>query len=122
MLRSALAYTIPVLPTSLARWFLVVHGDVKPFATAAAQFGIKGIFTLSGVVDVVVFMLTRRKSGLLGFDHPESSNDILPMKGLHDTHLVSPISVSSSQTKFWKEEYTPLISPSLKRGKLDVKR
>ncbi|KAF8168796.1 hypothetical protein K438DRAFT_1457437, partial [Mycena galopus ATCC 62051] len=59
----ALAYCLPVLPTSLARWFLVVHGDVKPFASAKAQFVIKGIFSLSGVCDVVAFKYAR--SGLL---------------------------------------------------------
>ncbi|KAJ7459283.1 hypothetical protein FB451DRAFT_975606, partial [Mycena latifolia] len=59
----ALAYCLPVLPTSLARWFLVVHGDVKPFATAEAQFIVKGIFSLSGVCDVIAFKYAR--SGLL---------------------------------------------------------
>ncbi|KAJ6590826.1 hypothetical protein B0H10DRAFT_1762504, partial [Mycena sp. CBHHK59/15] len=61
----ALAYCLPVLPTSLARWFLVVHGDVKPFATAEAQFIVKAIFSLSGVCDVVAFRFAR--SGLLLF-------------------------------------------------------
>ncbi|KAJ7893850.1 hypothetical protein B0H14DRAFT_2559484 [Mycena olivaceomarginata] len=51
--------------TSLARWFLVVHGDVKSIATAEAQFIIKGIFSLSGVCDVIAFKFAR--SGLLGF-------------------------------------------------------
>ncbi|KAJ7512001.1 hypothetical protein B0H11DRAFT_1699795 [Mycena galericulata] len=61
----ALAYCLPVLPTSLARWFLVVHGDVKPFATAEAQFLVKGIFSMSGVCDVIAFKFAR--SGLLLF-------------------------------------------------------
>ncbi|KAJ7136997.1 hypothetical protein C8R44DRAFT_948745, partial [Mycena epipterygia] len=65
----ALAYCLPVLPTSLARWFLVVHGDVKPFATAEAQFIVKGIFSLSGVCDVIAFKFAR--SGLLLFSSPE---------------------------------------------------
>ncbi|KAJ7232693.1 hypothetical protein C8J57DRAFT_172111 [Mycena rebaudengoi] len=66
----ALAYCLPVLPTSLARWFLVVHGDVKPFATAEAQFVVKAIFSLSGVCDVIAFRFAR--SGLLLFSayHP----------------------------------------------------
>ncbi|KAJ7168941.1 hypothetical protein C8R46DRAFT_897782, partial [Mycena filopes] len=61
----ALAYCFPVLPTSLARWFLVVHGDVKPFATAEAQFIVKGIFSLSGIFDFIAFKLAR--PGLLLF-------------------------------------------------------
>jgi len=65
---AALAYCIPVIPTSLARWFVVVHGDVKPNATSEAQFADKLIFSLSGLVDVIVFLLIRH--GLLLFDHP----------------------------------------------------
>ncbi|KAJ7060759.1 hypothetical protein C8F01DRAFT_1025309, partial [Mycena amicta] len=61
----ALTYCLPVLPTSLARWFLVVHGDVKPFATAEAQYIVKGIFSLSGLCDVIVFRYAR--PGLLLF-------------------------------------------------------
>ncbi|KAJ7136993.1 hypothetical protein C8R44DRAFT_948737 [Mycena epipterygia] len=65
----ALAYCLPVLPTSLARWFLLVHGDVKPFATAEAQFIAKAIFSLSGVFDVIAFKFAR--SGLLLFSSPQ---------------------------------------------------
>ena len=61
-----MAYCIPVLPTALARWFLVVHGDVKPFASAEAQFSVKAIFSLSGVFDVVVFLLARQNNLLFG--------------------------------------------------------
>jgi len=61
-----MAYCVPVLPTALARWFLVVHGDNKPFALAGAQFGVKGIFCLSGVSDVVVFLLARQNNLLFG--------------------------------------------------------
>jgi hypothetical protein len=66
-LRTALAYCLPVLPTGLARWFQIVHGDVKPFATPQAQMVIKGIFTLAGVIDVSVFWITRKKSGAFLF-------------------------------------------------------
>ncbi|KAF7338824.1 hypothetical protein MSAN_02205100 [Mycena sanguinolenta] len=69
----ALAYCLPVLPTSLARWFLVVHDDVKPFATAEAQFIVKAIFSLSGVCDVLVFKFAR--SGLLLFSSPDDSSE-----------------------------------------------
>ncbi|KAJ7137051.1 hypothetical protein C8R44DRAFT_607767, partial [Mycena epipterygia] len=65
----ALAYCLPVLPTSLARWFLVVHGDVKPFATPEAQFIVKAIFSLSGVCDVIAFKFAR--SGLFLFSSSE---------------------------------------------------
>ncbi|KAJ6580563.1 hypothetical protein DFH09DRAFT_1146135, partial [Mycena vulgaris] len=58
----ALAYCLPVLPTSLARWFL-------PLASAEAQFIVKGIFSLSGVCDVVAFKYAR--SGLLLFPSDE---------------------------------------------------
>jgi hypothetical protein len=66
----ALAYCIPVLPTSLARWFLSAHDDPKPFANAKAQFTVKAIFTLSGICDVIVFRLQRQ--GLLLFPAPEA--------------------------------------------------
>ncbi|KAJ7581011.1 hypothetical protein C8J56DRAFT_958806 [Mycena floridula] len=55
----ALAFCLPVFPTSLARWFLVVHGDVKPFASAEAQFSVKAIFALSGLFDVLAFRIAR---------------------------------------------------------------
>ncbi|KAJ6559796.1 hypothetical protein B0H19DRAFT_945480 [Mycena capillaripes] len=77
VLRScALAYCLPVIPTALARWFLVVHGDVKPFATAEAQFIVKGIFSLSGVCDVVAFKFAR--SGLLLFPSHDSPEETAP--------------------------------------------
>ncbi|KAJ6580541.1 hypothetical protein DFH09DRAFT_1029846 [Mycena vulgaris] len=89
----ALAYCLPVLPTSLARWFLVVHGDVKPFASAEAQFIVKGIFSLSGVCDVVAFKYAR--SGLLLFpsdERPESRESEASLKS------ESEISLHSSDT------------------------
>lgn len=61
-----MAYSVPVLPTALARWFLVVHGDVKPFASAGAQFTVKAIFSLSGVSAVVAFLLARQDNLLFG--------------------------------------------------------
>jgi len=72
-----------VIPTSLARWFLAVQGDNKPFALEDAQFFIKGIFALSGLIDVIVFRLTRQ--GLLLFEPPKEkpnenpSNDDIPL-------------------------------------------
>ncbi|KAJ7909308.1 hypothetical protein B0H13DRAFT_2492864, partial [Mycena leptocephala] len=59
----ALTYCLPVLPTGLARWFVVAHGDVKPFTSAEVQFIIKGLFSLSGACDVIAFKYAR--SGLL---------------------------------------------------------
>jgi hypothetical protein len=56
-----MSYAIPVLPTALARWFLLVHNDTKPFASAEAQFGLKTILALSGVVDVVIFLFVRQE-------------------------------------------------------------
>jgi len=61
-----MAYCAPVLPTALARWFLVVHGANKPFASMEAQFSVKAIFALSGVCDVVVFLLARQDLLLFG--------------------------------------------------------
>jgi hypothetical protein len=72
----ALAYCIPVLPTSLARWFAVVQNDDKPFSSSEAQFSSKAIFSLSGVIDVVVFLLARQ--GLLLFGDPPAEEPILP--------------------------------------------
>jgi len=69
----ALAYVIPVLPTSLSRWFLLVRGGVKPFASAAAQFAIKTIFSLGGFCDVLVFVLVRRsRPGQLLYLEPQA--------------------------------------------------
>ncbi|KAJ7032179.1 hypothetical protein C8F04DRAFT_665153 [Mycena alexandri] len=76
----ALAYCLPVLPTSLARWFLVVHGDVKPFASAEAQFIIKGIFSLSGVCDVVAFKYARSGLLLFGSTAEEASVESEPVE------------------------------------------
>ena len=66
-----MAYCVPVLPTALARWFLLVHNDTKPFASAGAQFSIKAIFGLSGFCDVVVFLLAR--PNLLLFRKPSGA-------------------------------------------------
>jgi hypothetical protein len=66
----ALAFCIPVLPTSLARWFLIIDDDDKPFGTPVAQFSLKAIFSLSGVADVLVFYVARDRRLLL-FDSPE---------------------------------------------------
>jgi hypothetical protein len=63
---AALAYCIPVIATSLARWFLLIHDDLKPFGPSEAQLTVKAIFSLSGILDVLVFLLTRRS--LLLFD------------------------------------------------------
>ncbi|KAJ7775991.1 hypothetical protein DFH07DRAFT_731917, partial [Mycena maculata] len=71
--RCALTYCLPVLPTALARWFLVVHDDVKPFATAEAHFLVRSIFSLSGICDVVAFKFTR--SGLLLCSPAEESTN-----------------------------------------------
>jgi hypothetical protein len=65
--RTALAYCLPVLPTGLARWFLMAHGDVKPFATSQAQMVIKSFFTLAGAIDVLVFWIVRKKTGAFFF-------------------------------------------------------
>lgn len=63
---SALAYCAPALPTSMARWFLLIHGDVKPFGSFEAQFTVKAIFALGGVCDVLVFLLTPHRYLLFG--------------------------------------------------------
>lgn len=59
LIGSALAYSIPILPTSLARWIVIVHGDNKPFGKPEAQITFQAIFGLSGLVDVIIFRLTR---------------------------------------------------------------
>ncbi|KAF7349424.1 hypothetical protein MSAN_01732300 [Mycena sanguinolenta] len=61
----ALAYCLPVFPMGTSRWFLLVHDNAKPLATAKPQFIIKAIFSMSGVCDVLVFKFAR--SGLLLF-------------------------------------------------------
>jgi hypothetical protein len=67
---------VPVLPTSLARWFLIIDDDEKPFATPPAEFLLKGIFSLSGLCDVLVFFLVRRTRGLLLFGPEEAATNI----------------------------------------------
>ncbi|KAF7354002.1 Cyclic AMP receptor 1 [Mycena venus] len=107
----ALAYCLPVLPTALARWFLVVHGDVKPFAAAEAQFIVKGIFSLSGICDVVAFKLAR--SGLLLFPSAGMSTDPSSLSGQRaDSPASSKSSLANtgagekiSGKKFWKGQW-----------------
>jgi hypothetical protein len=48
------------------RWFLLTHHDVKPFANSEAQFSVKTIFSLCGLVDVLVFLGVRQ--GVLLFE------------------------------------------------------
>jgi hypothetical protein len=47
-------YCTPTSPTSLARWFLLAHGDAKSFGSFQAQFT---IFAPGGVPDVLAFPL-----------------------------------------------------------------
>jgi len=61
-----MAYCVPVLPTALARFFLLAHNGAKPFASAEAQFSVKAIFSPSGVSDVVVFLLAHQDNLLFG--------------------------------------------------------
>ena len=75
----ALPYCLPAIPTSLSRWFLAVLGDNKPFAVENAQFFIKGIFSLSGLIDVIVFRLTRRGLLLFKSPHVNPPNDDVPL-------------------------------------------
>ena len=79
-----MAYCVPVLPTALAHWFLVVHNDIKPFASPEAQFSVKTIFGLSGVFDVVVFLLARQNHLLfgqsLGTRKPQAFNIPAPVR------------------------------------------
>jgi hypothetical protein len=103
---------------------------VKPFAPAQAQFIIKGIFSLSGVCDVIVFKYAR--SGLLLFDAPKStplekpemSPDIeLDQLSRHNTHESDTASESKSKSaksvrdgplrRYWK---FGAISPFLVLG------
>ncbi|KAJ7692428.1 hypothetical protein B0H17DRAFT_1061456 [Mycena rosella] len=96
----ALAYCLPVLPTSLARWFLVVHGDVKPFASAQAQFIIKGIFSLSGVCDVVAFQYARSGLLLFGSAAEEASVESEPVAAEGDDISVNDSDKSTGPPKF----------------------
>ncbi|KAJ7809189.1 hypothetical protein B0H14DRAFT_2379907, partial [Mycena olivaceomarginata] len=116
----ALAYCLPVLPTSLARWFLFVHDDAKPFATAEAQFIVKGIFSLSGVLDVVAFKVAR--SGLLLFpssDNPDETSSVAsgnshptPEVSLHDdvksTNSVDNVKPTVPSWRF-RRKFTSLV-------------
>ncbi|KAJ6517795.1 hypothetical protein DFH09DRAFT_1194776 [Mycena vulgaris] len=101
----ALAYCLPVLPTSLARWFLVVRGDVNPFASAEAQFTVKGIFSLSGVCDVFAFKYAR--SGLLLFPSdqrpkPRESEASLKSQSEISLHSSDKVVTKGPLKKHWR--------------------
>ncbi|KAJ7679954.1 hypothetical protein B0H17DRAFT_1206247 [Mycena rosella] len=84
----ALAYCLPVLPTSLARWFLVVHGY--------------GIFSLSGVCDVVAFKYARSGLLLFGSTAEEASAESEPVAAEGDDislHSVNDSDKSSGLPK-----------------------
>jgi hypothetical protein len=55
---------------------LVIDSDEKPFGTPLADFLLKGIFSLSGLCDVLVFFLVRRTRGLLLFGPEEAATNI----------------------------------------------
>jgi hypothetical protein len=74
MIVTAAAYCIPAAPLSMARWFLLIHGDVKPFGSFQAQFTLKAIFASSGVFDVLVFLLIPH--GFLLFQAPPTHEEL----------------------------------------------
>jgi hypothetical protein len=65
---TALAYCVPVLPTSMSRWIELIHAGDAPFGNMTGQFTFNSVFNLSGVIDVIVFCLVRQQ--LLLFDSP----------------------------------------------------
>ena len=67
----ALSYFIPVLPMSILRWYNFPH-DARRLSSGIA-FTITTIFSLSGALDVMVFLLTRQ--GLLLFEKGLSSDE-----------------------------------------------
>jgi hypothetical protein len=74
----ALAFCIPVLPTSMERLFLIIHDDDKLSGTPVTQFVLKTIFSLSGVADVLVFYIARDRYLLL-FDSPLPQLNVTPL-------------------------------------------
>jgi len=63
--RYPLAYSVVVLPLSVARWLLFSHHSVP---SAATFFGVS-TFNFSGAVNVILFLIVRPK--LLLFTYPE---------------------------------------------------
>ena len=65
LLRYPLAYSLLVLPTSIARWSEFDHKEVPLAASFFADF----VFSLSGAVNVLLFLTIRPQ--LLLFSNPE---------------------------------------------------
>ena len=65
MSRYPLAYSLVVLPVSIARWSVISHKKVTP---AAILFG-DTVYNLSGAINVLVFLIVRPK--LLLFPSPD---------------------------------------------------
>ncbi|KAJ6453685.1 hypothetical protein DFH09DRAFT_963720, partial [Mycena vulgaris] len=74
---------------------LLLRGDVKPFASAEAQFIVKGIFSLSGVCDVFAFKYAR--SGLLLFPSDQRPEIEGAGQGLGCTEKLTTRPVSCSR-------------------------
>ena len=69
MSRYPLAYSLVVLPVSIARWSVISHKKVTP---AATLFG-DTVYNLSGAINVLLFLIVRPK--LLLFPPPEDISE-----------------------------------------------
>ena len=69
MPRYPLAYSLVVLPISIARWSLISH---KKVTSAAILFG-DTVYNLSGAINVLLFLIVRPK--LLLFPPPEDISE-----------------------------------------------
>jgi hypothetical protein len=67
--RYPLAYSLEVLPISIARWSLNSHKNV---ASATIFFG-ETVYNLSGAINVLLFLIVRPQ--LLLFPRPEDFNE-----------------------------------------------
>ena len=70
LLSYPLAYSLMVLPVSIARWSLFNHKEVS----SAATFFSVSIFNLSGAINVLLFLIVRPQ--LLLFSPPEESEEV----------------------------------------------
>ena len=79
LLRYPLAYSLLVLPTSIARWSEFNHKEVPLAASFFADF----VFSLSGAVNVLLFLTIRPQ--LLLFSNPEEFVELEAVELSHPT-------------------------------------
>jgi hypothetical protein len=73
MSRYPIAYTLLVLPLSIARWISFTRPDET--VPSWATFLVNTIYNLSGFVNVFLLLVLRRTSGLLGGENDDEEEE-----------------------------------------------